>query len=99
MMLVGCGLLYLAIVKNFEPLLLVPIGFGAILTNIPIAGFSEVGGLLHYVYYAGIDTGIFPSSPWLTLTLSPSLMSALLVISVPNCCSSPTPYSPNTSVI
>jgi oxaloacetate decarboxylase beta subunit len=60
MMLVGCGLLYLAIVKNFEPLLLVPIGFGAILTNIPIAGFSEVGGLLHYVYYAGIDTGIFP---------------------------------------
>jgi oxaloacetate decarboxylase beta subunit len=60
MMVVGCGLLYLAIVKNFEPLLLVPIGFGAILTNIPIAGFSEAGGLLHYVYYAGIDTGIFP---------------------------------------
>lgn len=60
MMLVGCGLLYLAIVKKFEPLLLVPIGFGAILTNIPLAGFTEVGGLLHYVYYAGIDTGIFP---------------------------------------
>jgi oxaloacetate decarboxylase beta subunit len=35
-------------------------GFGAILTNIPLAGFSEVGGLLHYIYYAGIDTGIFP---------------------------------------
>lgn len=60
MMLVGCGLLYLAIARNFEPLLLVPMGFGAILTNIPLAGFSEVGGLLHYVYYAGIDTGIFP---------------------------------------
>jgi len=60
MMLVGCGLLFLAIAKNFEPLLLVPMGFGAILTNIPLAGFSEVGGLLHYVYYAGIDTGIFP---------------------------------------
>lgn len=60
MMLVGCGLLFLAIAKNFEPLLLVPMGFGAILTNIPVAGFSEVGGLLHYVYYAGIDTGIFP---------------------------------------
>ncbi len=60
MMLVGCGLLYLAIVKKFEPLLLVPIGFGAILTNIPLAGFTEVGGLLHYIYYAGIDTGIFP---------------------------------------
>jgi len=60
MMLVGCGLLFLAIVKKFEPLLLMPIGFGAILTNIPIAGFTEVGGLLHYIYYAGIDTGIFP---------------------------------------
>jgi carboxybiotin decarboxylase len=60
MMLVGCGLLYLAIAKSFEPLLLLPIGFGAILTNIPLAGFTEVGGLLHYIYYAGIDTGIFP---------------------------------------
>jgi len=60
MMIVGCGLLFLAIAKNFEPLLLLPMGFGAILTNIPVAGFSEVGGLLHYVYYAGIDTGIFP---------------------------------------
>ena len=50
MMLVGFGLLYLAIVKKFEPLLLVPIGFGALLTNIPIAGFSEAGGLLHYIY-------------------------------------------------
>jgi oxaloacetate decarboxylase beta subunit len=60
MMLVGCGLLYLAIARNFEPLLLLPMGFGSILTNIPAAGFSEVGGLLHYIYYAGIDTGIFP---------------------------------------
>ncbi|MBU2869240.1 sodium ion-translocating decarboxylase subunit beta [Colwellia sp. E2M01] len=60
MMVVGCGLLYLAIARNFEPLLLLPMGFGAILTNIPVAGFSEVGGLLHYIYYAGIDTGIFP---------------------------------------
>lgn len=60
MMLVGCGLLYLAIARNFEPLLLLPMGFGSILTNIPVAGFSEVGGLLHYIYYAGVDTGIFP---------------------------------------
>ncbi|TYK65897.1 sodium ion-translocating decarboxylase subunit beta [Colwellia echini] len=60
MMVVGCGLLYLAIARNFEPLLLLPMGFGAILTNIPVAGFSEAGGLLHYIYYAGIDTGIFP---------------------------------------
>ncbi|TWX50627.1 sodium ion-translocating decarboxylase subunit beta [Colwellia hornerae] len=60
MMIVGCLLLYLAIARNFEPLLLLPMGFGAILTNIPLAGFSEVGGLLHFIYYAGIDTGIFP---------------------------------------
>ncbi|MDC0602216.1 sodium ion-translocating decarboxylase subunit beta [Aliiglaciecola sp.] len=60
MMLVGLGLLYLAIVKKFEPLLLLPIGFGALLTNIPLAGFSEVGGLLHYVYEIGIGTGVFP---------------------------------------
>lgn len=60
MMAVGLGLLYLAIVKKFEPLLLLPIGFGALLTNIPLAGFSEVGGLLHYVYEIGIGTGVFP---------------------------------------
>lgn len=60
MMLVGCGLLYLAIARNFEPLLLLPMGFGAILTNIPVAGFTEVGGFLHYVYHGGIETGIFP---------------------------------------
>ncbi|MGQ8367398.1 sodium ion-translocating decarboxylase subunit beta [Glaciecola sp. 1036] len=60
MMLVGCVLLYLAIVKKFEPLLLIPIGFGALLTNIPLAGFSEEGGLLYYVYHVGIDTGVFP---------------------------------------
>ena len=60
MMAVGFGLLYLAIVKKFEPLLLLPIGFGALLTNIPLAGFSEAGGLLYYVYHVGIDTGVFP---------------------------------------
>ena len=60
MMAVGCLLLYLAIVKKFEPLLLLPIGFGALLTNIPLAGFTEVGGLLYYIYKIGIDTGVFP---------------------------------------
>ncbi|MFA3789684.1 sodium ion-translocating decarboxylase subunit beta [Aliiglaciecola sp. SL4] len=60
MMVVGLLLLYLAIVKKFEPLLLLPIGFGALLTNIPLAGFSEAGGLLHYIYVIGIDTGVFP---------------------------------------
>lgn len=60
MMAVGLGLLYLAIVKKFEPLLLLPIGFGAILTNIPLAGFSDPGGILYYVYSIGIGSGVFP---------------------------------------
>ena len=60
MMAVGLLLLYLAIVKKFETLLLFPIGFGALLTNIPLAGFSEAGGLLYYIYTVGIDTGVFP---------------------------------------
>lgn len=60
MMAVGLLLLYLAIVRKFEPLLLIPIGFGALLTNIPLAGFSEPGGLLYYIYKVGIDTGVFP---------------------------------------
>ncbi|MFT5759790.1 MAG: sodium ion-translocating decarboxylase beta subunit [Alteromonadaceae bacterium] len=60
MMVVGCILLYLAIARKFEPLLLLPMGFGAILTNIPGAGFSEAGGFLYYIYHGGIETGIFP---------------------------------------
>lgn len=60
MMVVACVLLFLAIAKKFEPLLLFPIGFGALLTNIPLAGFSEPGGLLYYIYHVGIDTGVFP---------------------------------------
>ncbi|NCO46071.1 MAG: sodium ion-translocating decarboxylase subunit beta [Vibrio sp.] len=60
MILVGCLLLFLAIRKGFEPLLLLPIGFGAILANIPNAGFTEPGGLLYYVYHVGIETGVFP---------------------------------------
>lgn len=60
MMLVGFALLYLAIARGFEPLLLLPIGFGAILTNIPLAGMGEPGGLLYMIYEVGIGTGIFP---------------------------------------
>lgn len=60
MIVVGLLLLYLGIRKNFEPLLLVPIGFGAILSNIPVAGIAEKGGLLFYIYEVGIETGIFP---------------------------------------
>ncbi len=60
MMAVGGGLLYLAIVRQFEPLLLLPIGFGAVLANIPNAGFNEPGGLLYYIYHVGIESGVFP---------------------------------------
>ena len=72
MMAVGLTLLFLAISKGFEPLLLVPIGFGTILANIPGAGFDAApvydalghlespGGLLYYIYSAGIETGLFP---------------------------------------
>jgi len=59
MMLIGFLLLFLAIKKGFEPLLLLPIGFGAILSNIPVAGIAEEGGLLYYLYF-GIKAGIFP---------------------------------------
>lgn len=60
MMLVGVGLLYLAIARGFEPLLLLPIGFGAILTNIPLAGMGEPGGILYLFYEMGIASGLFP---------------------------------------
>src|SRR4030043_798351 len=60
MILVGCGLLYVGIKKEMEPLLLIPIGFGAILVNIPLAGLMEKEGLLRYFYEAGVLTEIFP---------------------------------------
>lgn len=60
MMLVGVVLLFLAIAKGFEPLLLLPIGFGAILTNIPLAGMGEPGGVLYIFYEMGIASGLFP---------------------------------------
>lgn len=60
MIIVGFLLLYLGIAKKFEPLLLVTIAFGCILSNIPLAGISEPGGIIYYIYDIGIKTGIFP---------------------------------------
>jgi sodium ion-translocating decarboxylase beta subunit len=72
MMLVGLGLLFLAIKKGFEPLLLVPIGIGTVLVNIPGAGFeaepvydalghmTSPGGMMYYIYNVGIASGMFP---------------------------------------
>lgn len=75
MLAISCLLLFLAIVKGFEPLLLVPIGFGMMLANIPLANLmaepiyklneagipvlDTVGGFLHYIYQ-GDFLGIFP---------------------------------------
>jgi oxaloacetate decarboxylase beta subunit len=60
MIAVGGGLIYLAIARKFEPLLLLPIGFGAILSNIPVAGIAGPDGMLGHVYRVGIETGVFP---------------------------------------
>ena len=60
MMGIGGLLIYLAIARKFEPLLLIPIGFGAILSNIPIAGISGPEGLLGHIYNVGIASGVFP---------------------------------------
>lgn len=60
MMLVGVGLIYLALARRFEPLLLLPIGFGAVLTNIPVAEIGGPEGLLGMIYHAGVETGVFP---------------------------------------
>jgi len=57
---IGLTLLYLAIAKGFEPLLLVPIGFGGILSNIPGVDIAIGQGILHQFYLMGIKTGIFP---------------------------------------
>ncbi|MDH4107201.1 MAG: sodium ion-translocating decarboxylase subunit beta [Gammaproteobacteria bacterium] len=57
---VGLLLLYLGIVRKFEPLLLVTIGFGGVLSNIPGVEIASGDGLLHLVYMVGIATGAFP---------------------------------------
>ncbi len=53
-------LLYLGIARKFEPLLLVTIGFGGLLSNIPGVEIATGDGLLHLTYVVGIETGAFP---------------------------------------
>lgn len=60
MISVGLLLIYLGIARGFEPLLLIPIGMGAVLSNIPLAFINDEGGIIRYVYDSGIKTGIFP---------------------------------------
>ena len=60
MIVVSLLLLYLAVAKKFEPLLLVTIGFGGLLSNIPGVEIATGDGLLHLIYMIGIETGAFP---------------------------------------
>jgi len=62
MILVGGVLIYLAVKKEYEPVLLLPIGFGAILANLPLTGITDAanGGFLGVLYQAGIKTELFP---------------------------------------
>ena len=66
---VGCVLLYLAIGRKIEPFLLVPIGFGVILGNLPLSGMSasDEGGVINLLYRGGILTEIFPALIFLGL--------------------------------
>ncbi len=60
MILVGGGLIYLGVAKDYEPLLLLPIGFGAILVNLPLTGLMDEHGLLRFFYETGVLTEVFP---------------------------------------
>lgn len=60
MMVAGGILIYLGVARDYEPVLLIPIGFGAILTNLPLTGIVEAEGLLGVLYDAGIETELFP---------------------------------------
>lgn len=60
MVLAGCLLLYLGVVKDFEPLLLVPIGFGTIFVNVPFAGMGSEHGLLGIIFRHGIANEVLP---------------------------------------
>jgi oxaloacetate decarboxylase beta subunit len=60
MILITFGLFYLAIVKGFEPLLLLPIGFGGLLANIPVANMAGPDGFLGIIYSMGLANQLFP---------------------------------------
>lgn len=60
MMVVGGTLIALAVIKQYEPVLLLPIGFGCLLANIPLTGMSDGNGLFGVLYQAGISTELFP---------------------------------------
>jgi oxaloacetate decarboxylase beta subunit len=62
MILIGCVLLYLGTARKIEPILLIPIGFGIVLGNLPLAGLaaSDQGGIINILYKSGVLTELFP---------------------------------------
>jgi len=60
MILAALILIYLAVFKEIEPVLLLPIGFGCLLANIPLAGMTIADGMMGVLYNAGIKTELFP---------------------------------------
>ncbi len=60
MMAIGATLIALAVIKEYEPVLLLPIGFGCMLANIPLTGMTAGEGLFGVLYDAGIRTELFP---------------------------------------
>jgi oxaloacetate decarboxylase beta subunit len=60
MIAVGFLVIYLGAAKNFEPILLIPIGFGIVFVNIPFAGMGEGEGFLNIIYHAGVGNELFP---------------------------------------
>lgn len=82
MIVTACIFLYLAIAKEYEPLLLLPIGFGMIVGNIPFfkgfgLGIYEYNSVLHYLYF-GVTTGLYPSIIFLGLGAMTDFSSLLV---------------------
>jgi len=82
MIIIGCTFLYLAIAKEYEPLLLLPIGFGMIVGNVPFfkgfgLGIYENNSVLHYLYF-GVTSGLYPSIVFLGLGAMTDFSSLLV---------------------
>jgi len=86
LILLGCVLIYLGIARGFEPLLLIPIGFGVILGNLPLAQLaaSDEGGLINVIYKAGVLTEIFPAmifiGLWAMIDFGPMLANPSVLV-------------------
>ncbi|HPA34499.1 MAG TPA: sodium ion-translocating decarboxylase subunit beta, partial [Anaerolineaceae bacterium] len=59
MIALGCVLVYLAVAKEIEPVLLLPIGVGCVFANLGMSAYQE-GGWMYWIYQAGIATELFP---------------------------------------